>query len=120
MRANLAIYYVSYLAIMLTVMLLLVRTLYRCAHAVAAISGDIERMSRFLVTGLCVVSVGYLTLTLKTDHYAQNLSQLLDMETIKLGFGIMLLGAVFSFDLLVLAVWKRDGRTRLARSSELI
>ena len=121
MKPNLAIYYCTYPALMLLVTLLLGRALWlkgkwlQEEHG----SGRYVQVSRLLIAGLFVVSAGYLILTTGTSDSFVNMAQLIEMETVKLGFGVMLLGALFSFDLLVLVMASRTTVMRQARVSEL-
>ncbi|HTH53922.1 MAG TPA: hypothetical protein VL495_08235 [Edaphobacter sp.] len=119
MKDYYALYYCSYPLLMLVITLFIARVLYLAGRVNAGASGDPGWLNRLLVAGLCVVGVGYLAITLISSDYMTKPQQFIDMETMKLGFGLMLLGLVFTFDLLVLAVWRRGGVTRFARSSEL-
>ncbi len=116
-------YYVIYPALLLGITMLLAVALDRSA----AVLGCGGRLSQFLAVGLGVVSIGYLTLTLKILSYPQEpASQLWELGAMKLGFGIILLGLAFLFSLLVLAVWQHAAlvgpsipEPRAARISEL-
>lgn len=116
MRNYSAVYYWNYPLLMMAVTWCFARVLYRAGQEVAANS---LWLNRLLAAGIFVVGFGYLALTLLTFDYFPNLKNLFDSEAMKVGFGLILLGMVFSFDLLVLAVWRRGGVARHARSSEL-
>jgi len=118
MKANLAIYYYSYPVLVVLVTSLFARVLYLAGKDTTELPGDSCWLRRLLVAGICLVSAGYLALTLFTNNY-ETTTQLVDMESMKLGFGLMLLGMVFTFDLLVLAVWRREAKIRAARATEL-
>jgi len=114
MRNYSAIYYWSYPLLMMAITWCSARVLYRAGHGVQT---NLPWLNHLLVGGFSVVGIGYLALTLFTFDYYPSLKNLLDLEAMKIGFGLILLGTVFSFDLLVLAVARRG--TRHASSSEL-
>ncbi|HTF61819.1 MAG TPA: hypothetical protein VK638_03805 [Edaphobacter sp.] len=122
MKGNPAIYYWVYPLLLMAMTLLLTRMLYRLGAAAGTQrrSEDADPINRRLIIGLLTVAAGYLALTLLTNNYVATTRQMIDEVLIRLGFGAMLLGTIFTFDLLVLAVWRRGGRPRLARSSELV
>jgi hypothetical protein len=122
MKGNPAIYYCAYPLLLMAMTLLLTRMLYRVGATAATQrrSEDEDPISRRLILGLVMVAAGYLALTLLMNNYVATTKQLIDEVLTRLGFGAVLLGAVFTFDLLVLAVYRRAGRPRLARSSELV
>lgn len=120
MKGNPAIYYWVYPLLLMAMTLLLTRMLYRLGAAAGTQrrGEDADLINRRLILGLVTVAAGYLALTLLTNNYVATTRQMIDEVLIRLGFGAMLLGTVFTFDLLVLAVWRRG--PRLARSSELV
>jgi hypothetical protein len=120
MKVNLAIYYYTYPMLMLLMTVLFARALYLAGRVATELQDDAVWLRRLLVVGLGCVGMGYLALTLITEQYYADLRQLADAESMKLGVGLVLIGIVFSFDLLVLAVWKRGVKLRQARASELI
>lgn len=122
MKGNPAIYYCVYPPLLMAMTLLLTRTLHRIGAAAATQrrNEDADPISRRLIIGLVMVAAGYLALTLLMNNDVASTKQLIDQVLVRLGFGAMLLGTVFTFDLLVLGVWRRGGRPRLARSSELV
>jgi len=115
MKPYMATYYCSYPLLMMAVTMLCAGVLYRARKLVDSIW-----INRLLIASLFLVSSGYLAITLMTDENYPNPARLIDMTLLKLGFGMILLGVVFSFDLLVLGVWRKGGRQRQARASELI
>ncbi|MDE1178627.1 MAG: hypothetical protein PW789_18790 [Edaphobacter sp.] len=123
MRISLEAYYWTYPILLFVVTAFLARMLYLASEpAGKPSSGDrpsVEAwVGRLLIAGLVIVSAGYLGVTLLTQDYLSSRTQLVDMVLIKLGFGLMLLGVLFSFDLLVLATLKKGSRMRHARSLE--
>ena len=118
MKINLAFYFISYSAILLGITAFLCRAIYRRAEPIFCGPG-VEWLPRLLAAGLGTVSVGYLAMTARWSAYPQPLAQIIDLEMMKLGFGTMLLGAVFSFDLLVLVVSRPGEKRRFGRESEL-
>jgi hypothetical protein len=117
MQPNLSIYYWSYPVIMLGATFWMAWML-RCKVAVA-LSGVSrnggkleERINGLLVIGLLMVNLGYLALTVKTETRFNTVMQVIDMESIKVGFGLILLGLVFTFDIFVFAMMR--SRTELS------
>jgi hypothetical protein len=111
MQPNLSIYYWSYPIIMLTATFWMA-WLLRCKIAVvlSGISRNAgkleERVNGLLVIGLLMVNLGYLALTVKTETRFNTIMQVVDMESIKVGFGLILLGLVYTFDIFVYAMMR--------------
>ena len=111
MQPNLSIYYWSYPIIMLTATFWMA-WLLRCKIAVvlSGVSRNAgkleERVNGLLVIGLLMVNVGYLALTVKTETRFNTIMQVVDMESIKVGFGLILLGLVYTFDIFVYAMMR--------------
>jgi hypothetical protein len=111
MQPNLSIYYWSYPIIMLTATFWMA-WLLRCKIAVvlSGVSRNAgkleERVNGLLVIGLLMVNLGYLALTVKTETRFNTIMQVVDMESIKVGFGLILLGLVYTFDIFVYAMMR--------------
>jgi hypothetical protein len=111
MQPNLSIYYWSYPIIMLTATSWMA-WLLRCKIAVvlSGVSRNAgkleERVNGLLVIGLLMVNLGYLALTVKTETRFNTIMQVVDMESIKVGFGLILLGLVYTFDIFVYAMMR--------------
>lgn len=111
MQPNLSVYYWSYPTIMLGATFWIVWML-RCKGFVVlsrssrSVSSLEERINGLLVIGLLTVNLGYLALTLHTDQRFDTVTQLLDMESMKVGFGLVLLGLVYTFDIFVFAMMR--------------
>lgn len=111
MQPNLSIYYWSYPVIMLTATLWMAWML-RCKVAVvlSGVSRNAgkleERINGLLVIGLLMVNLGYLALTVKKETRFNTVMQVIDMESMKVGFGLILLGLVFTFDISVYAMMR--------------
>jgi NADH:ubiquinone oxidoreductase subunit 3 (subunit A) len=62
---------------------------------------------RLLDIGYYLVCVGYVVMTVHTDELLGTAGQLLEAVTVKLGFFLLLLGALHVFNLLLLALFRR-------------
>ena len=109
---NPAIYYVSYLGICLSLILWLARVLNRSgAIFLNDAFGDkpvlIRAISHLLDIGFYLMSFGYLALTVITQFPMLNYVQIIEMESVKVGGFLLMLGCVHLFNLLLLAVFRR-------------
>jgi hypothetical protein len=71
---------------------------------------------RLLDVGYYLVCLGYVTLTFQTEMPLNTVAQLIQVLTLKLGFFLLLLGALHVFNLLLLALFRRRTNSTLAAS----
>ncbi|HEY6491600.1 MAG: hypothetical protein WCC26_07870 [Terracidiphilus sp.] len=108
----LAVYYLSYLGLCALLVLWVARTL-RSSGAVFlhdAFHGDtalIGSVTRLLDIGFYLVCAGYVLITVRNYAWLQNLDQVFQSEVYKIGFFLLLLGAIHLFNLLLLALFRR-------------
>ena len=101
-------WYTTYLAVSLAVIIWVATTLYRNGRLflVQAFQGDTElaeSISRLLVLGSCAVNIDYVTLALSMGNTPDSLGQAIELLRNKLGFLLIVLGVMHSFNLFVLS-----------------
>jgi hypothetical protein len=100
--------YFSYLAISIAVTVWVARTLHSSGRVflVDAFHGNEEladSVNRLLVVGFYLVNVGYIALALTTSNPLNNVRQVIELESTKIGVVLLILGIVHFFNILVLA-----------------
>jgi hypothetical protein len=108
MNTNVAACYLSYLAISVTLTIWVARTLYKNGRIflVDAFRGNEEladSVNHLLLVGFYLINVGYVALALKTTEPLFTLRQIIEMESVKIGVVMMILGVMHFFNILVLA-----------------
>jgi len=100
--------YFSYLAISIAVTVWVARTLHSSGRVflVDAFHGNealADSVNRLLVVGFYLVNVGYIALALTTSNPLNNVRQVIELESTKIGVVLLILGIMHFFNILVLA-----------------
>jgi hypothetical protein len=114
MNTNIAVCYFSYLVISIGLTIWVARTLHRSGRVflVDAFSGNealADSVNHLLVVGFYLINVGYIALALKTSSPLANFREIIELESVKIGVVLLILGAMHFFNILVFA--KMRGRT---------
>ncbi len=110
---NVAVCYFSYLAISIGLTIWVARTLHRSGRVflVDAFHGNQEladSVNHLLVVGFYLINIGYIALALRTDSPLQTFRQIIELESVKIGVVLLILGVMHFFNILVFA--KMRGR----------
>ena len=105
---NVAACYFSYLAISIGLTIWVARTLHRNGRVflVDAFKGNQEladSVNHLLVVGFYLVNIGYIALALKTDSPMATFRQIIELESVKIGVVLLILGGMHFFNILVFA-----------------
>lgn len=100
--------YFSYLAISIALTIWVARTLHKNGRVflVDAFHGNTEladSVNHLLVVGFYLINIGYIALALKTTQALDNFRQVIELESVKLGVVLLILGAMHFFNILVFA-----------------
>ena len=106
--------YLSYLAISIALTVWVARTLHRNGRVflVDAFHGNVEladSVNQLLVVGFYLINVGYIALALTTTSLLENMRQVIELESQKLGVVLLILGGMHFFNILVFAKMRRRG-----------
>jgi|ERR1700677_5120618 hypothetical protein len=106
--------YFSYLVISIALTVWVARTLHRNGRVflVDAFRGNealADSVNQLLVVGFYLINVGYIALALKTTDPLSNFRQVIELESVKIGVVLLILGAMHFFNILVFA--KMRGRS---------
>jgi len=109
---DLALYYVSYLTLCAALVFWVAKTLHRSGSVFLhdAFRGDeglIRAVSHLLDIGFYLVCIGYVLITARTYVSIQTADMVFQTEIYKIGFFLLLLGAMHLFNLLLLALFRR-------------
>jgi hypothetical protein len=112
---NVAICYFSYLAISIGLTVWVARTLHKSGRVflVDAFHGNAEladSVNHLLVVGFYLINVGYIALALKTASAMATFREIIELESVKIGVVLLILGAMHFFNIMVFA--KMRGRAR--------
>jgi hypothetical protein len=105
---NVAACYFCYLAISISLTVWVARTLHRNGRVflVDAFHGNEEladSVNHLLVVGFYLINVGYIALALKTTDSLSTLRQVIELESVKIGVVLLILGGMHFFNILVFA-----------------
>jgi hypothetical protein len=105
---NVAACYFTYLAISIALTVWVARTLHRNGRVflVDAFHGNEEladSVNHLLVVGFYLINVGYIALALKTTDPLSNLRQVIELESVKIGVVLLILGGMHFFNILMFA-----------------
>jgi hypothetical protein len=105
---NIAACYFSYLVISIALTVWVARTLRRSGRVFLAdaFHGNAEladSVNHLLVVGFYLINVGYVALALKTTAPLNSLREIIELESAKIGWVLLILGAMHCFNILVLA-----------------
>ncbi len=100
--------YFSYLAISIALTVWVARTLHRNGRVflVDAFHGNeplADSVNQLLVVGFYLVNIGYIALALKTTDPLSNVRQVIELESVKIGVVLLILGGMHFFNILVFA-----------------
>lgn len=98
--------YAAYLAISIAVTVWVARTLHKNGRVflVDAFHGNeslADSVNHLLVVGFYLVNVGFVSLALKMGIYPSNASQAVEALSVKIGYVLLILGAMHFFNLAV-------------------
>ncbi len=116
---NVAICYFSYLAISIGLTIWVARTLHRSGRVflVDAFHGNAEladSVNHLLVVGFYLINVGYIALALTTSSPMATFRQVIELESVKIGVVLLILGGMHFFNILVFAKMRNKGRNGVA------
>jgi hypothetical protein len=105
---NVAACYFSYLAISIGLTVWVARTLHKNGRVflVDAFHGNAEladSVNHLLVVGFYLINVGYIAVALTTKSPMSTLRQIIELESVKIGVVLLILGAMHFFNILVFA-----------------
>ena len=100
--------YFSYLAISIGLTIWVARTLHRSGRVflVDAFHGNeqlADSVNHLLVVGFYLINIGYIALALKTDSPMATFRQIIELESVKIGVVLLILGGMHFFNILVFA-----------------
>jgi hypothetical protein len=109
---NVAFCYFSYLAISIGITVWVARTLHKNGRVflVDAFNGNTEladSVNHLLVVGFYLINVGYIALALKTTDSLATVRQAIELESVKIGVVLLILGGMHFFNILVFAKMRR-------------
>jgi hypothetical protein len=112
---NVAACYFSYLAISIGLTVWVARTLHRSGRVflVDAFHGNAEladSVNHLLVVGFYLINIGYIALALTTTSPMANFREIIELESVKIGVVLLILGAMHFFNILVFAKMRNRGR----------
>ncbi len=125
---SVAICYFSYLAISIGLTIWVARTLHSSGRVflVDAFHGNAEladSVNHLLVVGFYLINVGYIALALTTTSPMATVRQIIELESVKIGVVLLILGGMHFFNILVFAKMrnraKHDLEPRVARAGML-
>ena len=105
---NVAACYFSYLAISIGLTVWVARTLHKNGRVflVDAFRGNAEladSVNHLLVVGFYLINIGYIALALQTQSPMATFRQIIELESVKIGVVLLILGAMHFFNILVFA-----------------
>ena len=105
---NVAVCYFVYLLISITLTVWVARTLHKNGRIflVDAFHGNTDladSVNHLLVVGFYLINVGYIALALKTRAPLTTLREVIELESVKIGVVLLILGAMHFFNILVFA-----------------
>jgi hypothetical protein len=105
---NVAACYFSYLAISIGLTIWVARTLLENGRVflVDAFRGNealADSVNHLLVVGFYLVNVGYIAMALTSSSPMKNLREIIELESVKIGVVLLILGAMHFFNILIFA-----------------
>jgi hypothetical protein len=132
MDMNVAACYFVYLAISIALTVWVARTLHKNGRIflVDAFHGNGEladSVNHLLVVGFYLINIGYIALALSTTAPLNTLREAIEMESVKIGVVLLILGGMHLFNIFIFARMRHHSTQhsvppppRAARASELI
>lgn len=113
---NIAICYFSYLVISIGLTVWVARTLHSSGRIflIDAFHGNAEladSVNHLLVVGFYLINIGYIALALKTSYAMNTLRQVIELESVKIGVVLLILGGMHFFNIMVFAKMRHRART---------
>lgn len=114
---NVVACYSSYLLISIALTVWVARTLERSGRVflVEAFHGDIEladSVNHLLVVGFYLINVGYIALALTTRSPMSTVRQIIELESVKIGVVLLILGGMHFFNILIFAKMRNRSTAR--------
>jgi hypothetical protein len=105
---NVAACYFSYLAISIALTIWVARTLHKNGRVflVEAFHGNTEladSVNHLLVVGFYLINIGYVALALSSDNPMHTFRQIIELESVKIGVVLLILGVMHFFNFAVFA-----------------
>jgi hypothetical protein len=109
---NVAACYFSYLAISVGITVWVARTLHQNGRVflLDAFHGNADladSVNHLLVVGFYLINLGYIALALSTTSPMATLRQVIELESVKIGVVLLILGAMHFFNIFVFARMRR-------------
>jgi hypothetical protein len=109
--------YVIYLLISVSLTVWVARTLFRSGRVflLDAFRGNSEladSVSHLLVVGFYLINIGYVAVALKTTDTLSSVRSVIELESLKIGIVLLILGIMHFFNIFVLARMRRRGSPR--------
>ena len=104
--------YVTYLAISITLTIWVAKTLHKNGRQflVDSFHGNnalADSVNHLLIVGFYLINIGYIALALKFSAHAENLQELIEAVSIKVGTVMVILGGMHFLNIFVFARWRR-------------
>lgn len=114
---NVAACHFSYLLISIALTVWVARTLQRSGRIflVDAFHGNTEladSVNHLLVVGFYLINVGYIALALTTRSSMSTFRQIIELESVKIGVVLLILGGMHFFNILVFAKMRNRATSR--------
>jgi cytochrome c biogenesis protein CcdA len=111
---HIASVYFSYLAISIALTVWVARTLHKNGRVflVDAFHGNHEladSVNHLLVVGFYLINVGYITLALRTAQALASTREIIEVESVKIGLVLVILGIMHMFNILLFTRLRRRG-----------
>ncbi|HEX3572911.1 MAG TPA: hypothetical protein VHU44_18985 [Acidobacteriaceae bacterium] len=109
---NVAACYFCYLAISIAITVWVANTLHKNGRVflLDAFHGNAEladSVNHLLVVGFYLINIGYIALALKTSSDMATLREAIELESVKIGIVLLILGAMHFFNIFVFARMRR-------------
>ena len=109
---NVAACYICYLAISIAITVWVAHTLHKNGRVflLDAFHGNADladSVNHLLVVGFYLINVGYIALALSTTSPMSTLREVIELETVKIGVVLLILGAMHFFNIFVFARMRR-------------
>ena len=108
--------YIAYLSSSITLTVWLANTLHKNGrqflldsfHGNNALADSVNHL---LIVGFYLINIGYIALALKFSAHAENLQELIEAVSIKVGTVMVILGGMHFLNIFVFARWRRRAMT---------
>ena len=113
---NVAACYLCYLAISIGITVWVAHTLHKNGRVflLDAFHGNADladSVNHLLVVGFYLINVGYIALALKTSESMATLREAIELESVKIGIVLLILGAMHFFNIFVFARMRHRATT---------